>query len=256
MTFVRPTNQTPMTPEEKQDFVREYLALYQQKAQLAVERNDFSELNVKLPRSAAREFLSEIGVLLLKASRNSLSGQSEIRTFLARNGLPNSFQGRLPDEFRAYCLLLNALKQWVSAESAATDRWLLGGKAREKLRSATDSCLVTGKPLGGEFELHHTVRDGRPPIPLSGIGHKQIETATDDNPDDPMMVKLRPIRSKGNHSWKALRDGCLSHMGESIDTRTKKSLGGARAFASKAQKTTDKNCEELIEWLDENQLGL
>lgn len=255
MTFVRPTNQTPMTPEEKQGLVKTYLAFYQQKAQLAGEQKDFSELNVKLPRSAARDFVNEVGVLLLNASRNALNGYSEIKTFLDENAPPESIQGRLPDEFRAYCLLLNALKQWVSAESAATDRWLLGGAVREKMRSTTNFCLVTGKTLD-KIELHHPVRDGRPPIPLSPAGHKHIETATEGDPDDPTMVMLRSLKTK-KRSWRALRDGCLSHMGEErVATRTKNSLSGAKSFATKAQKTTGKNYGELIEWLDENQLGL
>jgi hypothetical protein len=255
MTYIRPTNPEPITPEEKSLLIGEYLSFYQEISQRAVEENDFSALNVKLPRSAASDFLNGVGILLLDAAKNSLAQKSDLHTFLAENPLPNNLHKRLPDEFRAYCLLLNSLKQWVAAESAATDRWLLGGTVREKLRNAADCCMVTGKALE-RIELHHPVRDGRPPIPLSHDGHQRLESATESDTNDPIMAALRLIRAKGNRSWKALRDGCLSHLGEDVFTRTKNSLNSAKSFSTKAQNTTGKTPSELIEWLDENQLGL
>lgn len=255
MTYIRPTNPAPITPEEKTLLIAEYLAFYQQIAGRAVAKNDFSALNAKLPRSAASEFLNGVGILLLDAAKKSLFEKSDLHTFLAENPLPNNLHKRLPDEFRAYCLLLNSLKQWVAAESAATDRWLLGGTVREKLRKAADCCMVTGEALE-RIELHHPVRDGRPPIPLSHNGHQRLESATESNTNDPIMAALRLIRARGNRSWKALRDGCLSHLGEDVCTRTQNSLNSARSFSTMAQHMTGKTPSELIEWLDENHLGL
>ena len=50
----------------------------------------------------------------------------------------------------------------MAAEQAATDRYLLGGKAGKDCRAAATTCVVTAKSLdGGKVELH-PVRDGRP----------------------------------------------------------------------------------------------
>ena len=81
----------------------------------------------------------------------------------------------LPDDFRVFSLLLNALKQWVSAESQSTDRYLLGGTARATCREAVNKWIVTGEELGENSELHHPLRDGRPPILLSKKGHNLVE---------------------------------------------------------------------------------
>jgi hypothetical protein len=83
------------------------------------------------------------------------------------NPLPDVLQGLLPDDFRVYCLALKALKQWLAAEQAAADRYLLGGKAQQACLDAADSCVVTGEPVAGdEITLHYPVHDGRPPIPI------------------------------------------------------------------------------------------
>src|ERR1019366_2780057 len=58
------------------------------------------------------------------------------------------FQGLLRSyDFRVYCLALNALKQWLAAEQAATDRYLLGGRARQECRAAAATWIVTGGPV-------------------------------------------------------------------------------------------------------------
>jgi len=90
-------------------------------------------------------------------------------------------------------LAINSLKQWVVAEQGATDRYLLGGAARDLCREATDTCLVTGAVLTNGIELHHPVRDGRPPIPLSKEGHASIEGQSSLVGEDPIGQALLPL---------------------------------------------------------------
>jgi len=257
MAYLRPTNLSPIPPHEKTLLIEEYLACCREQVPSPIDGNDLSALNRKLPRSAVQGLLDQVGELLLSASRAATSNQTELQAFLADNPLPSRMRSHLPDEYRAFCLMLNALKQWVSAESLATDRWLLGGTVRNRMRSATDTCMVTGKIIE-KAELHHPVRDGRPPIPLSKKGHQIIESATEGNPDDSLMIKLRPLKRTGNRSWKMLRDGCLSlcEADDVVFTRTANSLASARSFARAAMRETGKDFTELTEWLDENQLGL
>jgi hypothetical protein len=60
-----------------------------------------------------------------------------------------------------------------------------------------DHCLVTGKPLEAkEVELHHPARDGRPPIPLSKVGHAEIESAI-GNTANPIDKTLRALKRQG-----------------------------------------------------------
>lgn len=64
-----------------------------------------------------------------------------------------------------------------------------------------DHCVITGKHLGlADVELHHPVRDGRPPIPLSKNGHDRIESTSRDS-TDPIESALREIKRQGNRSW-------------------------------------------------------
>ncbi len=46
---------------------------------------------------------------------------------------------------------------------------------------AVDKCIVTGEELGERAELHHPMRDGRPPILLSKKGHDIIEQSNQKN---------------------------------------------------------------------------
>ncbi|MDD2811146.1 hypothetical protein [Rhodoferax sp.] len=167
MSYTRPVNPNPVTPDGKPQLISDYIAYYEKIALLAKESGNYSELNVKLPKAAAEVLLSDVGALLNQAAvKAAKTGQ--VKDFLDRNPLPDSMKSHLPDEFRAFCLLLNALKQWVSAESLSTDRYLLGGTVRDKLRATSSHCMITGSSLD-KVELHHAVRDGRPPT-----RHQQI----------------------------------------------------------------------------------
>ncbi len=248
--YIRPTNPKPLSPDEKAELLREYFAYCERLAHHAPDL-----LNVKLERAAVADLLNKIGDLLLVGSRELARKPGLLREFLDANELPDCVGSRLPDEFRAFCLVLNSIKQWVAAESAATDRYLLGGTARKQCRKMVDRCLVTGEPLDETtVELHHPARDGRPPIPLSKAGHDQIERVT-QVPDDPVEAALREIKREGNRSWTMLRRGCLALLGDEYEDSTAAVLAGSKAFARKAAEATGLDYLDLVEWLDERELG-
>ena len=254
MPYSRPVNPIPVTPDKKSQLISDYVAHYKKIALVRTERGDFPEFNVKLPKVAADALLSDVGALLNKAALEAAkSGQ--VKDFLDKNPVPDSMKGLLPDEFRAFCLLLNSLKQWVSAESLATDRYLLGGTVRDKLRAASTHCMITGSHLD-TVELHHVVRDGRPPIPLSPEGHRQVEESNARTTDVALILTLRELKAERTWSWKMLRDGCMSQLGQNIESRSKNALNQSRTFAKKAQIRTGLSFEQLLESLDESGLGM
>jgi hypothetical protein len=173
---------------------REYVAYYHRAA-----REDPTALNRKLPREALEELLDEIGYVLVTKAGELAKRPGPLRDFSDRNPLPERLAALLPYDFRAFCLALNALKQWVSAEQLAADRYLLGGAARKECREATTACILTEESLDPKHvELHHPVRDGRPPIPLSKKGHDVVE-------------RQYSVRSR-HHSWIGRKTGPGSRM--------------------------------------------
>src|SRR5438270_3349440 len=106
MTYARPTNPAPLTAEAKAELLKQYGDFYQELAA----RNP-GELNKKLPRSALASSLDRIGSLILEESQKLAAGNGEVRQFLDENRLPGMMSALLPDDFRVFCLLLNALKQ-------------------------------------------------------------------------------------------------------------------------------------------------
>lgn len=247
--YERPTNPNQLTPDEKAELLQQYFSFYERLA-----KQDSELLNVKLERSAVEDLLDEIGALLLERSQMLACSPGPLREFLHATEVPECLKGKLPDDFRAFCLILNALKQWVAAESAATDRYLLGGTARQQCRKVADHCLVTGNELAGDIELHHPARDGRPPIPLSKPGHDKIEQQTSD-PNDPVEATLRKIKTEGNRSWVMLRRGCLALLGRDFEESSESVLSGSKTFARKAAEATGLSYDELISWLDEHKLA-
>jgi hypothetical protein len=197
---------------------------------------------------------------MLEESQTLARDDPQVRQFLDENELPDVMNVLLPDDFRVFCLLLNALKQWIAAEQAATDKYLLGGRAREFCQQMLTSCLVTGAVLVGKVELHHPVRDGRPPIPLSEEGHRILERQTssrerteDDEPDE-IARQIGAIK-KRNQSWSMLRRGCRLISGLAPGGGTSASNSGAKNFARQAIAMTGRTAPQLLEWMDANELG-
>jgi hypothetical protein len=71
MSYKRPIKPNPVAPNEKPQIISDYIAYYKKIAELARERGDFSDLNVKLPKAAAEAFLNDVGVLLNQTAKSS-----------------------------------------------------------------------------------------------------------------------------------------------------------------------------------------
>ncbi len=248
MAYCRPKSKARLTRAEKLNLLSQYFEDYR-----CLAKQSPASLNVKVPREAYDQLLAQVGTLLLDTSAKAAEERGPVRDFLDTNPLPEALKGLLPDEFRAFCLALNALKQWVSAEQAATDRYLLGGTARQVWRQVASTCVLTGQPFNGQVvELHHPVRDGRPPIPVSKTGHAEIEGQAPGHDTDPHLASLRALKRDGNRSWAQLRLGCQALLGHSVLAGSSSVLSSAKTFARKAAELTGKTNEQLIAWLDAN----
>ncbi len=251
MAYIRPRMATPLTKPEKLELLSDYVASYHDLA-----ASDPSTLNVKIERKVFDELLDEIGTLLVERSKQLASSPGPVLDFLQDHHPPGRLADLLPDEFRVFCLALNALKQWVSAEQAATDRYLLGGTARNTLRDIAQVCTITGQPLQrNEVELHHPVRDGRPPLPVSKTAHAALEGQSaweQDEPDDASSPEqlLRRLKRSRTWSWMMLRRGCLELLGQEANHTTPAVRGTSLTFARRAVVETGKDPTWIINFLD------
>jgi len=251
MLYQRPRSGPIPTREARVKLLQSYFDHYRK-----VAKEDPMALNRKIPGEVFDNLLDQIGSLLLEKSSLLANEAGPVRDFLRENPLPHPLEGLLPEEFRVFCLSLNALKQWLAAEQAATDRYLLGGKAREECRLAATTCIVTGEPLDpSTVELHHPVRDGRPPIPLSKEGHKRLEGQVRSPPEDSTRAKILAIRKRMNQSWRNLRRGCLDILGRVTSHSTSSVGASSRSFVRKVSRETGLTAEQILEWLDTNSLG-
>lgn len=251
MSYV-PYNNKGLSPEKKTQLLREYIQYYEG----LVEKGRLDLLNQKLPRSAASEFLDTIGCLLQSEAQRLAHSSNEVREFLDATPLPGQMAELLPDEFRVFTLLLNALKQWVSAESQRCDRYLMGGRVRDYCRKSIDHCLVTGEPLEGDIELHHPVRDGRPPIPLSKKGHTLIENQSSgencevidsDSDSQSAWDTIKAIRNQRTQSWVQLREGLEAIKAGSMGCRP-----NAKSFANKVIEELHLSPEAILALMEEH----
>lgn len=254
MGYTRYVNENPLTPEQKEVLLREYIQYYEG----LVKEGRLDLLNQKLPRSVMSGILDSIGSLLKSESHRLAQSSEEVRNFLVANPLPGEMAELLPDDFRVFTLILNSLKQWVVAESAYCDRYLMGGTVRKNCRKAIDHCLVTGEPLEGEIELHHPVRDGRPPIPLSKEGHALIEGQVAGGVDgaaDGCLVeesdweKLKQIKKQRNQSWTQLREGLIAIKTGSMTCRP-----NAKSFANKVIREIGLHPDNILDLLNEHEV--
>jgi hypothetical protein len=212
--------------------------------------SDEDVLNRKIERDAFKDLLDRVGTVLMEDAARLAEEEGPVREFLEKNQPPGSMGPLLPESFRAFCLALNSLKQWVAKEQAATDRYLLGGGSRELCRSASATCLVTGEPLGRDAELHHPVRDGRPPILLSKAGHDRLEGQERLNGGDTVDRELLALRRKTNLSWSHLRRGCLDWLERPVVASSKAMAASARSYAKKASVVSGLGFQELLDWLN------
>ncbi len=247
MAYVRFEKTKPLSKPETVALMRDHIDHYRRLA-----RVDAAVLNVKVPQEAFEGLLDRVGELLVEESRRLASNPGAVPAFLAEHPLPTGMAPLLPDDFRALCLVLNALKQWLAREQLATDRFLLGSVSRAVCRQAATTCLVTDEPLGPDVGLHHPVRDGRPPLPLRKAGHATIEQQMAATADGGLGQALLALRRESNRSWTRLRRGCLDLLGRApTSAASKASQAGARSFAHAVQKATGASYEEILAWLDQ-----
>jgi hypothetical protein len=252
MTYQRYKSETTLPKDEKVRLIADYVEHYER----LIAEDGLGALNVKIPREVFDEILDQVGTLLNeRAIECSTAGP--VKDFLDANPLPPHMQELLPDDFRAFALLLNAVKQWVVAESAATDRYLLGGTARNTCRAAVSTCIVTRGDLGEDAELHHPLRDGRPPILLSRTGHETVERFQQNGlagvgvPDDPNWLRMCELKKERRMSWVQLREGCGAVIAGVSAKRA-----GAKSFANTVTRETGRTAAEVLVMLDERGLGL
>ena len=240
--YKRYENKSQLDKNQKIKLLEEYNQFYENEKRT----KGIEKLNVKMPREVFENILDEIGTILIEKA-NDMSKNGLVKDFLEHNTLPISMSKLLPDDFRTFCLLLNALKQWVSAESAATDRYLLGGTARETCRKVVKKCIITDEALGKDPQLHHPVRDGRPPILISKKGHELIENQQKilNGNDDPIWEEIKSIRKTRNMSWVQLHEGCNAILDNKIKCRP-----NAKSFARTVIRETGLGAEEILQLLD------
>lgn len=250
MVYRRYKSDVALSKQEKVDLMAEYINYYEN----LIKDKGTDVLNIKIPREVFERVLDKIGSTLTEQAIKMTNEEGPVKDFLQANQLPPHMKELLPDDFRAFALLLNSLKQWVSAESAATDRFILGGTAKATCKSAVDRCIVTGGELGEKPELHHPLRDGRPPILLSKKGHDLIEQnsrkrSSENIEDDEVWNLIRQLRSDKHMSWVQLREGCTA-----IITSNSIYRPGAKSFANKVIKETGLSASILIKMLDDRGL--
>ena len=249
MAYKRYKSEIALSKPDKVNLMSEYIEYYER----LINEQGLDILNVKIPRDVFANILDEIGGVLNQKAIEMASEDGPVKDFLEVNPLPPHMKELLPDNFRVFSLLLNALKQWVSAESQSTDRYLLGGTARATCREAVDKCIVTGEELGENPELHHPLRDGRPPILLSKKGHNLVElynqinnsANSDDDSDDDVWKTVKQIRTKKSQSWTQLREGCNAILTGSYNCQS-----GAKSFANVVIRDTGLSASDILEILD------
>jgi uncharacterized protein YbaR (Trm112 family) len=241
--YKRFENKNKLDKNQKITLLEEYTKYYEDiKISQGMEK-----LNIKIPRELFYDITDKIGTILIEKS-NELSKNGAVKDFLDNNPLPENMATLLPDEFRTFCLILNALKQWVSAEQAATDKYLLGGTARATLKEAAKICIITNELLTEDAELHHPLRDGRPPILISKKGHKNIENQqgiSGSENEDTIWQKMKSLKKEKHGSWELLREGCNAILDSS-----KKYRANAKPFANSIIRETGLNAKEIINKLD------
>lgn len=232
MKYKRPDRNTALTPQEKRAIMRDYFRHCKK-----IYTKDPSAINRKIPREVVKDLTDAIGSLIL-ARLSKTQKYKAVSKFLIENPLPASMQKLLTKETRTFCLILNALKQWVSAEQQAMDKLILGGQARKICREIMPECLLTGEKSD---VLHHPVRDGRPPLFISQRGHKSIERQEKavSNVPDTYEETIKSIRKKTHQSWENLLKASKALQGEvSTSFSTPKVASSSKSVCRRISKRT------------------
>lgn len=220
------------------------------------EQQFLSQLSVKLDRSIVAQFQDLIGGLIQQEARRlAMPGSldtdaQQVQLFLTEHPLPAGLAAHLPDEYRIYSLLLNVVKQFISREQPHTDSHVFGNSYKKQAKQAFAHCLVSGEKLGADVEWHHVLRDGRPPIPLTKIGHQRVDRSARERilGGDKVYEVLRKVKKGRNVSWKQLRNACEHSIA---------SGKGNTAWRRDAQKALQDaslphDDQAILDWLNEH----
>ena len=231
----------------RREALKEYVQHYSDLA-----RTDRKLLNQKLPRSAFEKVLNKVGSILQTEAALMSKKDRELIKFLDRNALPPCLGNALTAEVRTFALMLNALAQWVTAERLAMDRFLFSGNVRKELKDLATTCPICPEDFENEtVELHHPVRDGRPPFPLSKGGHAIVEEVVVLEKGDADGQKLVDHRrnSKQRYSWKRLRIGCMEQLGNSVELFDEKHRKAGRRILKFVSKETSLTVDAIMKLL-------
>jgi len=113
-----------------------------------------------------KEILEKHAVNLLRDSKN--------KEFLQANPFPeNQKQTTLKE--RMYYLLINRIKNWVNKEQIKKDGGVFWKRKFKK--NPSEVCAHCRKDFkqGDIIEFHHTLRDGRRPIPVHKPCHDELK---------------------------------------------------------------------------------
>lgn len=107
--------------------------------------------------------------------------------------------------------------------------------------------------MGEDPELHHPLRNGRPPILLSKKGHNLIEQnnqinssgISDDDSGNNVWNTIKEIRTKKSQSWVQLKEGCNAIITGGDDCRP-----GAKSFANVVIRDTGLSASDILEIID------
>lgn len=239
--------------DARRDALKAYVEHY---ARIAAEAPEL--LNQKLPRSVSEEIHSEIGALLQQRAKELVKTSGPIRTFLRRNPVPKCLGSSLTKEVRCFSLLLHSLNQWCVVEKLAMDRFLCSGNVRKELKSLFEICpVVPGDESKTTVELHHPLRDGRPPIPLSKKGHDKVEglVVLEVGDDDGARLIEHRKTSKPIYSWVRLRTGCLLRQGMVFADLKSSYRASARHAIKRVTEDLKSTPESILEILNRYGLG-
>lgn len=240
--------------EARRKALAEYLDHYTKLA-----ATDLSLLNQKLPKSAFATLLDRVGALLLAEAKRMSVEDPVVTTFLNRNPVPECLGSALTPEVRTFCLALQALSQWTTAEKLAMDRFVFSGRVRSEIRAAAKGCPILPDGFDTKkIELHHPVRDGRPPIPLSKRGHEKIEGVMRPDEGDADGQRLFGYKIESKSSWVRIRLGCLIAL-DQIDLTEGQFAQGyvtdSKMRFRKAMEATGLSAERILDLLNRYSLG-
>ena len=122
----------------------------------------------------------------------------------------------------------------------------------------TKEVLQFEKDVIGELsiiEMSPNTNKKRQPVNMASI-HIPSDTITEHKGGQDFFSMLLKLKHEKNRSWVQLRNGCLDLLGLPVTFTTQPMKNTSRAFARESQKTTGLSYGEILQILEEKNLGL